>query len=165
MTQPKGEPTLRQSKSALLQAAEAAVADQKGRATHPGRPPSRDRGSRRRMVLFIIMVVAGTLLLWRPPWIAGPSLPRETPAVREASVTMALVQAISSIKAYRTANGRLPARLQDAGVNNPAITFRPAANGEFTVASPGADSLITLRSTDSLPARVIAAIRTLQRRS
>lgn len=165
MSEPKGEPTLRQSKSALLQAAEAAVADQKVRAAEPRRRPPQSTGRGRRLVMGLLIVVGGVLLAWRPDWLAGPSLPRETPAVQAASVTMSLAQAVSSIKAYQATHGRLPATAQAAGVTNPAISYRALANGEFAVSAQGADSLITVRSTDSLQARVVAAIRTLQRRS
>lgn len=160
----RGERTLRQSKSALLEAAEAAVADRKGKPDRLSTGPV-PQASRLRPLLVGLLIAGAALLIWRPTWLAGPSLPPETPAVVTASATMALARAISHIKAFNAANGRLPSRLSDAGIQDAAIEYRPLPNGEFTVSRQGGQSMVTLRSTDSLEARVVEAIRILQRRS
>ena len=51
------------------------------------------------------------------------------------------------------------------GVTNRAISLRPLDNGEFELTLKAGDSLIAVRSTDSLQPIVITAVRALQRRT
>jgi hypothetical protein len=161
------DPSLRQSKTALLEAAQAAIADRKtkaGTGPPPGFKPQRSR-TPFRSVLVLFMAVGTGVLVAQPSWLVGPRLPKETEAVQAASATLALVEAVSHVKAFAAATGRLPTRLTDAGVSNQAITFRPLAGEEFEVSLQAGDRLIALRSTDSLKAIVVNAIVTLQRRT
>jgi hypothetical protein len=164
---PEKTPTIRQSKSALLEAAQAAIADQ--RVKGPGGPlPGRGHpGGRARFrgTLLVVMLIGAGILIARPVWLVGPSLPAESEAVAAASATLALVEAVSHVKAFAAATGRLPSRLTEAGVVNPAITLRLLDGGDFEVALTEGNRALRLRSSDSLKALVIDAIRTLQRRT
>ena len=163
---PKRHPTLRQSKSALLEAAQEAVADQNTRAAEApsGMPQPVSRTGFRGFLLLLILGGAG-LLAARPAWLTGPALPTEPPAIRRASATLSLAEAVGQVKSYAAAHGRLPATLDAAGVRDSAIRFRPIGAGAFEVSLAVGDTSITLRSTEPLKGPVVDAILTLQRRN
>ena len=161
------EPSLRQSKTALLEAAQAAIHDQKARSDAPTRPflaasPGRNvfRG-----LLVILTLASGTVLIVQPAWLVTPKPAPETPAIQAASATLVLVDAVSRIKSFAEATGRLPARLKEAGVVNPAISLRPIEGTEFEVSLAAAGATMSLKSTDALKPLVAGAIKTLQGRS
>jgi hypothetical protein len=162
---PTQEPTLRQRKSALLEAAQAAIADQRAKQGVREPPEDSGRGHALRVALGLLLLAGSTLLIMRPSWLAGPRLPTETPAVRAASATLALVEAVSQIRAYRQIRGVLPRSLGEAGVENPAIGYRVRGGTEFEVHLRAGDSTVVVSSTDSLKPRVVTAILTLQRRT
>lgn len=154
--------TPRESKSALLEAAQAAVAAKQVPVDAPreGSP----RRTATRIALGLALLVGSGLLLSRPAWLAGPALPQETLAIRAASATLALVDAVSRVSAFQAARGVLPATLQDAGVANPDIDYRRLAGDHFEVRMLAGDSTVVMRSSDSLKPAVVRAILTLQQR-
>lgn len=160
------QPSIRQSKEALLEAAQAAIADQRSR---PQEPIFRDSPPPRRGILPIVMgalIAAGVaVLVLQPTWLTGPGLPVETERVKAASATLTLVDAVSKIQAFTTKQGRLPATLDEAGVENAAIGYKVVDETAYEVSLQTADSVVSIRSTDSLKARVVDAILTLQRRT
>lgn len=161
-------PPLRDSKSALLEAAQAAVAHRGMRAQrHPPVPRGRESGGRRalRHVLGLVLLFGSGLLVARPAWLAGPRLPRESEAVRAASATLQLIEAVSRVQAFQLAHGRLPGTLSEAGPTDPALHYQRLGDDRFLVSTRAGDSTIVLRSTDSLRQAVVDAIRVLQRRS
>jgi len=112
------------------------------------------------------MIAAGALVLAsQPAWLAGPRLPVETPAVRAASATLSLVDAMSRVRAYSDLRGRLPARLEEVGVENRGIIYRVVDTNHFEVSVAAGDSIVSLRSTDSLRPRLVDALLALQRRA
>jgi hypothetical protein len=158
-------PTARQSKSALLEAAQEAVAIQHAKGqSRPPAPPSL-RQSAARVTLGLVVLVGCGLLIARPAWLAGPAPPREPLAIRAASATMALVEAVSRVSAYREARGTLPATLGEAGVAHPEVRYRRLAGDHFEVRLELGDSTVVLRSFDPLKPAVTQAMRTLQARS
>lgn len=159
-----GEPTLRQSKSALLEAAQAAVEDQKVR-TGAGPASARSARTGFRVLLVTVLVLAAAVLIARPSWFVGPDLPIEPEAIQTASARLALVDAIGRVRTYLTVSGQLPPTPDAAGVTNHAISLKPLAGGEFELTLRAGDSLIAVRSTDSLKPLVVDALRALQRRS
>jgi hypothetical protein len=157
-------PTLRESKTALLDAANAAVKEQEEKAR-------RGTGSAARpkaifwLVMSVLVVAAVALLVAQPEWLAGPRIEPEAPEIQEASATMALIEAASRVQSYRTTHGKLPRTLGEAGVANADVQYRKTDSLNFTVTIPSGDTLISLRSTDSLRPLAMKAIRVLQRRS
>jgi hypothetical protein len=165
--QPTPEPTLRESKSALLEAAQAAVAEQRAKRHDPSGylPPFGTGRQVFRGLLAMVAMVGGFLLLAQPPWLAGPKLPLESSAVKAASATLALVEAVSHIRAFRDVRGRLPRALAEAGIRTSDIHYEPQGQDQFLVRLQAGDSAIVVRSTDSLKPLVVKAILTLQRRT
>ena len=165
---PAPEKTLRESKSALLEAAQAAVAEQRAKQSLPAGylPPPGSTGRQVFRGLLAMVALAGSfLILSQPTWLAGPKLPAESSAVQAASATLALVEAVSHIRAFREVRGRLPRALAEAGVRTSAIRYEPQGQDRFIVRLQAGDSLIVVRSTDSLKPLVVKAILTLQRRT
>ena len=160
---PPSAPTARSSKSALLEAANQAVADNKSRPAPGPRPTPRRTGLR--SLLAALMVVSGATLVAQPAWLVGPKLPSETPAIRAATATMALVVAVSQLQTYLSANGHPPASLRDVGLADSAIGYRALADGDFELSMRAGDSVVSVRATDSLKTRIVDAIRTLQGRT
>ncbi len=160
---PPSEPTTRSSKAALLEAAQEATQDRKAR---PGPPASPKSGRTAwRAFLAAVLVIAAAVLLAKPLWLVGPTPPSETPAIKAATATMALVEVVSQLQAYQSANGHLPTTLAEAGLVDSAITYRPGPAGDFEVLMQAGDSVVSIRTTDSLKTRVVDAIRTLQGRT
>lgn len=152
------------SKSALYQAAQAAVADQRTKAADQARRGTRQGRTALRVALAALLVAGGILLVLRPAWLVGPGLPVETPAIRTASAELTLVDAVGRIRNYETRTGRLPATLDEAGVTNQAIGFTKLGAHDFEVSLPSGDSLIRLRPSSPIEAIAAGAIHALQRR-
>jgi hypothetical protein len=76
-----------------------------------------------------------------------------------------LVDALSRVKAYADLQGKLPDRLDQVGVENSAIQYRVVDGVHFEVSVAAGDSIVSLRSTDSLKARLVGALLALQRRA
>ena len=159
------EPTLRESKSALLEAAQAAVEEQKTRG--PGRLVAGAGAAQMgfRVLLLLIAVGGGTVLAMQPSWLVGPEPVVEGDAIRSASAQLALVVAVAQVRAYVTTSGHLPGQPAQAGITNGAITLKPLAAGEFELSIRAGNTLIAVRSTDSLKPLVVSAVRALQRRA
>ncbi|MFN0179485.1 MAG: hypothetical protein ACKVZ0_11860 [Gemmatimonadales bacterium] len=160
-------PSIRQSKEALLEAAQAAIAD------HKNRPPVPPGGQRRgatsrflfRLALVGLIATGAGVLALQPEWLTGPTLPTEDPTIQAASATLALVDVVSKIEAYTTVQGRLPTQLSDVGVRNAMIRYRIIGESGFEVSFTAGDTTVAVRSTDSLKSRMVEAIRVLQGRS
>ena len=156
---------LRGSKTALLEAAQAAVADQRDKSkTGPSNRLGSDRAVFRG--LFGLMTLAAALLLFlQPPWLAGPKLPTETPEIRAASATLGLVEAASHIRDYQKVTGRLPFQLKDAGIENSAIRYQRVDPSDWILTVSVDNSIVTIKSTDAIRPIATQAIRTLQGRT
>ena len=159
--------TLRDTKSNLLEAAQAAVADQRTKARAAARSARRRGGERTpfRAVLLMVIIAGALLLIERPSWLTGPQMPAETAEIKAASATLSLVDAMSRVNAYLDRRGRLPPTLRDAGVTNPAIQYQMQSEEHFTLTLRTTDSTVTVTSTDSLKSQVVDAIRAIQRRT
>lgn len=158
------EPTLRQSKSALLEAAQAAVEEQKTRTGKAAGGPGSARAGFR-LLLVLVVVLAGAIVVAQPGWFVSSEPPIEPAAIRTASARLALVDAIGRVRSYTTTAGQLPPTPDAAGVTNRDISLKALSGGEFELSLKAGDSLIAVRSTDSLKPLVVEALRALQRRS
>ena len=165
---PAADKSIRQSKEALLEAAQAAVADQKNRPPLDRARPPQPSGTGRRVFrgsMLVAMVVGAGVLAAQPVWLTGPKLPNEDNAVQAASATLTLVDALSKVQSYLARQGRLPRQLREAGVEHPAVQLRVIADPDFEVSLRMADSTISIRSDEPIKPRMVAAIRVLQRRT
>jgi hypothetical protein len=149
LTQPNRQPTTRDSKSNLYEAAIAAV---KEREDVAALRPQMAQGGRLRWltVLLVVALVAATLLLVRPTWLAGPRAPiAESPAVAAASLRLTLLRERQRVFDFAKQNGRLPQSSAEAGVAG-EIRFELTGPGQFRLSASAGDSLITLYSSDPL---------------
>lgn len=158
------DPTARSSKSALLEAAQEAIADQNSRPVRLSPVPAARRLFFRGF-LAVMVASSGATLLLQPEWLAGPKPKVEAPEITAATATITLVQLVSRVQAYQEENGHLPTDLRDITGANPAVTFHAETGGAFELSLKAGDSVVAVRTTDSLQARLIEAIRTLQRRT
>ncbi len=144
--QPRGPHT--DSKSALLQAAEAAVAASPS--TLPVREPRRN--DRRRGLLPLLLIVGGAcgvLLVARPSWLSTPPPLPEPPVIAEASARMTLVREAERIRSYRDSLGRLPSTLAEAGGPGESdVVYSSSPDGTFTLRL-ATDGRLVLHSTDN----------------
>ena len=148
---PRPAASPRDTKSVLYEAALEAVQDrvQHARSAAERRPPRR----RRLPVIPLLLAVAmagGTLLLLRPVWLAGPrSLPPETPGVAAASLRVVLIRERSLVANFIRQTGRPPASLAEAGSTTAGLDLRIEPGG-FAITGRAGDSVITIRSSDSV---------------
>jgi hypothetical protein len=155
-------PELRGTKTVLLEAAEAAINEQRNKPRSSGQTAG---AATRRTVLGGLTVLAAAVLLIQPAWLTGPKFEAESPEIKAATATMVLIDAASRVKAYQAVTGRLPWRLQDIGFDNPAVQYQLADSTRFVVSLLVGDSTIVIRSTDSIRPLAMKAIRVLQARS
>jgi hypothetical protein len=152
MTAPERKPALRDSKSNLYEAALAAVKAREESAANRPRPKQRTRIPFL-TILLLIALTAAVLLLLRPIWLVGPEAPpQETPAVAAASFRLTLLRERDRVFAYSRRNGHLPAKLAELGGEASNISFRSTGADQFVLSGIVGDSLITLRSTDTMSA-------------
>ena len=157
-------PAPRDSKTALLQAAQAAIEERRAK---PGRAagPREGRSGLLRSLLAALCVSGTTLVVLQPVWLAGPSLPNDSPAVKVATARLVLLRETSHVQGFLLREGHLPGTLAEAGIPDPAIAYRPTGESSFELSLRVGDSLVMLRSTDSLRLLAINALRILQSRS
>ena len=136
-----------------------------GRESGPPSPPTlRESKTAVRSTVGILTLAGIGLLFLRPSWLVGPPLPAESPEVRTASATLALIEAASHLRAYQSATGQLPERLKDAGIPDMSIRYQRIDSANFVIRLGAGDSTLTLRSTDSIKPLVNEAVRALGRR-
>lgn len=160
---PPPEPSRRQSKSALLEAAQAAIADQRAKAEEYSRPVRKPGRSILRTMLVLLIVTGTLLIVLRPTWLAGPSLAAEPAEMHTASAVLVLAHHLDRVRAFQTSHGRLPRTLAEAGITD-QTDYRVTGSSDFSLTIATPDSSITVKSTDDLHPAVVAALRTLQLR-
>lgn len=148
MTPPPPSP----EKRALLEAFNAVV-----QATGSG--PS--GGERRRSLhpvtllsLGVLAVVLGWLIAAQPEWVFVKPAPGQSPALREASLRLAMALEFERIERFQDSTGRFPTRLNETGQPVGNLTYTTTQFGGFVLEGADADLHLTLRSSDSLPAFV-----------
>jgi hypothetical protein len=149
---PSGRPgAARDTKSVLYEAAVEAVQDRASQAkAKASRPARASRRGVRNAFLLLLATAGAVLLVLRPNWLVGPdSVPAETPAIAAASLRIVLVRERDMVFRYQRRTGTLPVRLADAGVHATDLEYRHEGPA-FTLSGQAGDSLITIRSTDSV---------------
>jgi hypothetical protein len=144
-------PPARDTKSVLYEAALEAVQDRAAQArTRAEHQPRRGRRFPLVGVLLLIGAAGATLLIVRPVWLAGPTtLPPESPGVAAASMRVVLVRERDLVFTFQHRTGHLPASLAEAGSSAVGLEYRQDVAG-FSLTGHAGDSLITIRSTDSV---------------
>lgn len=148
MTQPDRREPPTDSKSALLQAAEAAVAATPS--PLPTREPHPLHRGKRLPLLVVVGAACGVVLVTQPSWLRTPPPAPEPPAIVEASARMTLVREAARLRSYHDSLGRLPLTLAEAGGSGANdVVFTPGPEGTFTV-HIATDTRLILRSTDNI---------------
>jgi hypothetical protein len=166
MTAPRADSPLRDSKTSLFEAAQAAIQDQESRLDAERLARMAATGRRRRIgVMGMLGLVGAVLLVVQPDWLAGPkSLPAEPPPIAAASMRISLLRERDRVRDYVQRNGRLPATLAQAGGVAPGISLSGLSDGSFTLVGETADSIITLHSGDSVVTFLGASLRIVKNR-
>jgi hypothetical protein len=166
MTAPRADSPLRDSKTSLFEAAQAAIQDQESKLDAERLARMAATGRRRRIgVMGMLGLVGAVLLIVQPEWLAGPKeLPAETPPIAAASMRISLLRERDRVRDYVQRNGRLPATLAQAGGIAPGISLSGLSDGSFTLVGETADSIITLQSGDSVVAFLGESLRIVRNR-
>jgi len=162
-TPPRESRPSRDSKSSLYEAALAAVKDREAatRRPHP-RPRTRVRWM---TILLLIALLAAILLLIRPVWLVGPDAPpREPEPIVAASFRLTLLRERQRVFDYTRQHGHLPATLVEAGSARNDIRFQATGADGFLLSGRAGDSLITLRSSDSMGAFLGESLKAIRNR-
>jgi hypothetical protein len=144
--------TPKDTKSVLYEAAVQAVQDRTQAAKARAEQVPRKKRRVLMPVLTIIGLAGAVLLAVQPTWLAGPTaVPEETPAVAAASLRVVLVRERDLLLRYLRRNGTLPLTLRAAGSSSTGLEYVHQGN-EFSVTGHTGDSVITIRSSDSVVA-------------
>ena len=162
--QQRPEPA-RDSKSNLYEAAVAAVKSQEEVAAERARWRPSPQRKRWRVFLLLLMLGCATLLVVQPVWLTGPKVvPAETPAVSAASLRLALLRERQRVRQFEQTRGHLPASLLEAGSSRNELGFEAIYPDAFKLWGQAGDSLITLRSGDSMRTFLGESLRILRDR-
>jgi len=156
---------LRDSKSGLLEAAQAAIIDQNEKAAE--RTVSRySAPQRRRLSVFGIIALSGlVLLVLQPQWLAGPAAARpDPPPVAAAGLRVAMIRQRQLVNDFAIRNGHLPASLAEAGDTIPGVSYTRQGDSAFTLTGFAGDSVVTLQSGDSQAAFLGNSLKVLKNR-
>jgi hypothetical protein len=137
-------------KEMLLEAAQAAVKDVRERASARSSRTS-TRASQIAVTTSGVMLLGLGLYLVtaRPAWFFTPPPPPEPVPIQEASLRLTLVREAARVRQFQRANGRLPARLSEAGSPVEMVSYQ-VDDGVFTLSVPFGESRLALSSTDSV---------------
>lgn len=141
-------PPAQDSKTDLLEAARAVIKDRNEKAQRARMQPE----ERRRVGFMTVLSLAGLLLvLLRPSWLAGPdAVPPESPAIVVASMRLAMLRELQRVSDFAKQTGRLPTSLAEAGSTVPGLGYEALPEQHFRLFAQAGDSLLVLRSTDSI---------------
>lgn len=114
----------------------------------PSGPP------RTRPVAWVVLglALAGLIaaVLLRPPWLGLGVQLQEPPAVREASLRLAVALEAQRVMRYQRENGRLPATLDEAGPVLTGVSYQPLREGIYEMSATDGEIAVLYRSTTSL---------------
>jgi hypothetical protein len=156
----------RDTQTDLLEAARAAVKDQGDKAIADVVAAS-SVPHRKRIGFYAVVALAGlVLLILQPAWLSGPTaVPPETVAVSAASLRLTLLRERDRVFQYIRQRGRLPDSLADAGGSLADLHYERTGAGEFLLTGHAGDSMIVLRSRDSVKAFLGTALRVIKNRA
>lgn len=127
--------------------AEAERRDTEQASTRSGPPRTRPLAW---VVLGLVLAGLIAAVVMRPPWL-GLGVPlQEPPAVREASLRLAVALEAQRVMRYQREQGRLPATLDEAGPVLPNVRYQPSREGIYEMSATDGDIAVLYRSTTSL---------------
>lgn len=139
------------SKTDLLEAARAVVKARHERAEQDGATRMHPEVRQRVGFLSLLSLLGLLLLLVRPAWLAGPKAPpAESPVIVQASLRLSMLRERQRVADFAKQNGRLPTSLAEAGGTAPGIGYEALPERDFRLFAQAGDSLLVLRSTDSM---------------
>jgi hypothetical protein len=138
-------------KRALLEAAQAAVADARSRSAATSRP----QGFRVPIAVLTgvsTALLAGSawLLVTRPAWFLDPPPPTPSEEVREASLRLTMVREANRLAQFRIEKNRLPESLVELGSPVAGIEYERRGDSVFVLRAQLGSREITMASTDSV---------------
>ena len=153
------------SKTDLLEAAKAVVKERNEKAEQAAARRMQPEVRKRVGVLTLVGLAGLLLIVLQPVWLIGPkALPPESPAIVEASVRLAMLREQQRVVDFLKRNGRLPATLSEAGVNVPGLGYEALPQQEFRLFAQAGDSLLVLRSSDSMTLFLGNSLREIKNR-
>ncbi len=130
------------------------------------RTPRRPLRTRPFAWVALVLALAGAGVIWlaQPEWLGLAPPPDEPPAVREASLRLAVALEAQRVIRYQREHGRLPATLVEAGAVMPGVAYQPSREGIFELNAADGDIAVIYRSTGSLKAFVGTSYDVVRRR-
>ena len=142
-------------KRALIDAYKSALqADADRRDAAPAAPLGPRRARPAAWIALVLALAAGAVVVVRPAWLGLGQRLEAPPAVREASLRLAVALEAQRVARYQRDYGRLPATLDAAGPIIPGIAYQPSREGVYELAAADGDIAVVYRSTGSLRAFV-----------
>jgi len=156
---------IRDSKSSLYEAALQAVRSQEEALAAKVRQQLSPRRRRWRVGLVVVGLAGAVLLVAQPEWLTGPRhIPPEPPGIAAASLRLTLLRERRRVQSFEAASGHLPLTLGEAGSSLADLGFEVFPPDAFQLWGQAGDSLITLRSSDSVGSFLGESLRLLRDR-
>jgi hypothetical protein len=146
---PPNEADLR--KQALQKAYEIArsITTDQAKAAEP--KPAVDRGPLLRAVnAALALLIAGWLFLAPPDWLPRAGNDRRTVEQRTLGLRVVLALEAARVKAYRDAEGKLPASIAEAGGDVRSVRYTAIDDARFTLTATDGAASVTYDSTEPL---------------
>jgi len=158
-------PPAQDSKTDLLEAAKAVVQERNEKAERAAARRMQPEVRRRVGVLSLLGLAGLLVIALQPSWLTGPrALPPETPAIVEASVRLSMLREQQRVVDFLKRTGRLPATLSEAGVSVAGLGYEALPQQEFRLFAQAGDSLLVLRSSDSMTLFLGNSLREIKNR-
>lgn len=97
-------------------------------------------------IMLLLLVGSVGALVLKPEWFFPPA-PLQTPQIQDASLRLQVYREILRVDAFRKAQGRLPASLQEAGGGDSGVQYTGVGGSYSLSASEGGHSVIYQSST------------------
>jgi hypothetical protein len=136
---------------ALLQAYQDVIRNEEEKRSSRAHPVKEAKPSRAPFWLGMstIIAVLAALLMLQPAWLFSRA-PEEGPELRQASLRVRMYVEIDRIEHFRSANGRYPATLAEAGADSTGLAYNAGLDG-FSLS--GVNHGVTLTYTSSQPSK------------
>jgi hypothetical protein len=152
VTEPQPSPSEEDRKQALLDAAQAALADAKNRADRADRQGHSSRARFSPLASgFIASAIGLYLLVARPAWFLTPPPPPDPPEIAAASVRLTLVREASLVQRFQADSGRLPVSMAEAGSAVAGVQYDRLTDSSYVLRAVHGLDTVRLSSRDSVP--------------
>ena len=102
---------------------------------------------RKRNVFALPLLVVACVAVWALPELMPPPAEALTPATVENGARLELYLASLRVREYRAAHRRLPATLEEAGVQSAGIEYARGARSDFELSTIALGARMVYRST------------------